>query len=60
MGSMVRFVKDSWQELKQVAWLSRAQMIASTWLVIFLVIIFSIYVGAMDYLIAFVFRKLLS
>ena len=60
MGSMIQFVKDSWQELKQVTWLSRGQMIASTWLVIFLVIVFSIYVGIVDFIIALMFGKLIT
>jgi preprotein translocase SecE subunit len=60
MTSLLKFFKDSWQELKQVTWLTRPQMIASTWLVIFLVIIFSIYVGVMDAFIAFLFGKIIS
>ena len=60
MTSMFRFFKDSWQELKQVTWLTRPQMIASTWLVVFLVIVFSIYVGVMDAIIAFLFAKVIS
>ena len=60
MSSLIRFCKDSWEELKRVTWLTRPQMIASTWLVIFLVIVFSIYVGFMDYIIAFLFRRMVA
>ncbi len=58
--SMFKFITDSWRELKQCTWLSRPQVIASTWLVIFLVIVFSIYVGIVDYVIAFAFGRLVS
>ena len=60
MTSWLKFFKDSWQELKQCTWLTRSQMIASTWLVIFLVIVFSIYVGVMDAFISFLFGRLIS
>jgi len=59
MIAPIRFFKDSWQELKQVNWLTRKQMIASTWLVILLVIVFSIYVGTVDFVISILFKKLL-
>ena len=57
---MIHFVKDSWQELRQVNWLTRAQMIASTWLVIFLVAVFSLYVFVVDKVIQAVFSRLVS
>lgn len=52
MAAVVRFFKEAYEELKRVSWLSRQQMIASTWLVILLVIIFAIYVGVVDLVIA--------
>jgi preprotein translocase subunit SecE len=57
---MLQFVKDSWQELKQVTWLSRAQVIASTWLVLFLVAIFTVYVFLVDKVIQGLFSRLVS
>lgn len=51
----IQFLKDAWEELKKVSWLSRPQMIASTWLVVLLVIVFAIYVGLMDLIITRVF-----
>ncbi len=48
---LFKFVKEAYEELKKVTWLSRTQMIASTWLVILLVIIFAIYVGVVDFVI---------
>ncbi len=60
MNDLIQFVKEAYEELKRVSWLTRPQMIASTWLVIFLVIVFSIYVGFMDYIIAFLFRRMVA
>lgn len=58
--SIFKFFKDSWQELKLVTWLSRAQMIASTWMVIFLVAVFAVYVFVVDKIIRFFFVRLVS
>jgi preprotein translocase subunit SecE len=60
MTALFRYFTDSWEELKRVTWLTRAQMIASTWLVVFLVIIFSIYVFVVDKIIAFFFGWMVS
>lgn len=59
MNNILVFFRESWAELKQVAWLSVPQMIASTWMVIILVIIMAIYVGAIDFVLAWLFRVLL-
>lgn len=48
MNAAIRFVREAIDELKKVAWLSRQQMMMSTWLVIYLVIIFAIFVGVFD------------
>jgi len=58
MNSVFNFFKESWAELKQVAWLTTPQMIASTWMVILLVIIMAIYVSSVDYILSFLFRIL--
>ncbi|HRY30205.1 MAG TPA: preprotein translocase subunit SecE [Elusimicrobiota bacterium] len=59
MTDILRFFREAYDELKRVSWLSRTQMLASTWLVILLVIIFSIYVGVVDYIIARMFGLLI-
>jgi preprotein translocase SecE subunit len=60
MMSLIRFFKDSWQEMKLVTWLTRAQMVASTWLVIFLVFVFTVFVFFVDKGIQILFRRMLS
>jgi len=46
------FVKEAWAELKQVAWLTVPQMIASTWIVIILVIFVAIYISGVDFILS--------
>lgn len=50
-----RFLGDAWEELRKVTWLSRPQMIASTWLVVLLVVVFAVYVGVIDLIVTRVF-----
>jgi preprotein translocase subunit SecE len=52
MNSLINFFKESWAELRQVAWLTVPQMVASTWIVIILVVIMAIYLGGVDFVIA--------
>ena len=53
------FVKEAWGELKQVAWLTVPQMIASTWIVIILVIIVALYISGVDFILKHVIGVLL-
>jgi preprotein translocase SecE subunit len=59
MNNILVFFRESWAELKQVAWLTVPQMIASTWMVIILVIIMAIYVGSVDFVLSRVFGILI-
>lgn len=55
MSTLFRFFGEAWEELKKVSWLSRNQMLASTWLVILFVLVFSIFVGFLDMIVAKLF-----
>lgn len=57
---LFQFFRDAYEELKKVSWLTRPQMMASTWLVILLVIVFSIFVGALDFVILKSFHFFIS
>lgn len=57
---LFQFFRDAAEELKKVSWLTRTQMMASTWLVILLVIVFSVFVGLLDFLITTSFHFLIS
>ncbi|OVE76419.1 preprotein translocase subunit SecE [bacterium F11] len=48
MNKAITFVKEAWLELKQVAWLTTPQMIASTWIVIILSIFLAFYILGVD------------
>jgi preprotein translocase SecE subunit len=52
MNQIIAFVKEAWAELKQVAWLTVPQMIASTWMVIILVILVAIFVSGVDFVLS--------
>ncbi|MBK8871421.1 MAG: preprotein translocase subunit SecE [Elusimicrobia bacterium] len=56
----LKFVREAVEELKKVSWLTRPQMIASTWFVILLVIVFSVFVGVLDFLIMNSFHFFIS
>jgi preprotein translocase SecE subunit len=48
MQQIITFFKESWAELKQVAWLTVPQMVASTWIVVILVAIVALYLMGVD------------
>ena len=52
MRTLFTFIKEAWSELRQVAWLSVPQMIASTWIVIVLVVVIALYIGGVDYILS--------
>jgi preprotein translocase SecE subunit len=58
MNKIVIFIKEAWAELKQVSWLTVPQMVASTWVVIALVVVMSIYVVGVDFILRWVFGGL--
>ena len=59
MNNLIQFIKEAYEELKKVSWLTRQQMIASTWLVIWIVIVFAVYVGFIDFVIVRTFSYLI-
>jgi preprotein translocase subunit SecE len=56
--NLIGFFKESYEELKRVTWLTKKEMVASTWLVLLVVIVMSIYVGVIDLIIARTFGLL--
>ncbi len=52
MKKIIDFTKEAWAELKHVSWLTVPQVIASTWVVIILVIVMSIYVSGVDFVLS--------
>ena len=56
MFKLIDFFKEAWAELKQVAWLTTPQMIASTWIVVILVFVVAIYIATVDFVLNFLLR----
>ena len=52
MTTFITFLKEAWAELKQVSWLTFPQMVASTWLVLILVLLMAIFVGSVDFVLS--------
>jgi preprotein translocase SecE subunit len=54
-SNFIVFLKDAWAELKQVSWLTFPQMVASTWVVVLLVIVMAAYIFFVDTVLKFIF-----
>ncbi len=48
----IQFLKEVYFELRKVSWLSRKEMLASTLVVVILVILVGFFVGLIDFLLA--------
>ncbi|OGS05664.1 MAG: preprotein translocase subunit SecE [Elusimicrobia bacterium RIFCSPLOWO2_12_FULL_59_9] len=55
-----QFFKEVVSELRKVTWLSRQQMLGSTTVVIVLVVVLSLFVGAVDFLLSIFMGSLLG
>ncbi len=51
-NSIIRFVKESYIELKKVSWLSKKEVLMSSLVVIILIVIMSIYIGIIDFILS--------
>ncbi len=52
MNVVINFIKEAWAELKLVSWLTVPQMLASTWLVVILVLLMAAYIGIVDFVLS--------
>ncbi|MBR3655382.1 MAG: preprotein translocase subunit SecE [Elusimicrobia bacterium] len=48
MGKAIQFFKDAYFELTKVTWLTRKEVVATTFVVIVFVIIMALFVGLVD------------
>lgn len=60
MNAATQFVKEAYVELKRSTWLTRKEAIASTWAVVILVAIFSLYVAGIDFVLSLLLGSLLG
>jgi preprotein translocase subunit SecE len=52
MAPAVKFVRETYDELKQVVWPSRKEVIRLTLIVIFLSVLMGLYIGGLDWVFA--------
>lgn len=50
--NLIEFIKESYNELKKVTWLSKQDVIRATSGVFIVVIFFAIYIGVVDFIIS--------
>lgn len=60
MNIAVQFVREAWFELKKSSWLTRKEAIQSTWAVVVLVAIFSLYVAGIDFVLSKILGAILG
>jgi preprotein translocase SecE subunit len=60
MTTATNFLKEAYFELKKSSWLSRKEAIGSTWAVIILVGIISLYVAGIDFVLSIVLGAILG
>lgn len=48
----ILFIKEAYAELKKVTWLNRKEVVASTLVVIILILCVAIFVGTVDFILA--------
>ena len=58
-NKLAQFFTEAYAELKKVSWLSRREAVASTLVVVILVIIIAIFVGFTDFVLARILAVLL-
>ncbi|MCS7231175.1 MAG: preprotein translocase subunit SecE [Elusimicrobiota bacterium] len=58
--SIIKFINESYIELKKVHWLSKKEVITSSIVVVVLIFIFSIYIGIIDFILARIVSFLLG
>lgn len=49
MNGIIEFFKESYAELQRVTWLSRKEVLGSTFVIMVLILIISIFVAAVDF-----------
>ncbi|MCX7910349.1 MAG: preprotein translocase subunit SecE [Endomicrobia bacterium] len=59
-NSIIKFINESYIELKKVHWLSKKEVITSSIVVVVLIFIFSIYIGIIDFILARIVSFLLG
>ena len=59
LRNLIDFFKDSYNELTHVSWLTKKEMIASTYVVIIVVLLTSCFIASVDFVLLWVFARAL-
>jgi len=59
LKNAIDFLKEAKAELKKVTWPTRKETISSTYLVIIMTVVASAYLGLVDYVLAWVLKRVL-
>ena len=60
MNVATQFMKEAYVELRRSTWLSRKEALGSTWAVVLLVTLFSIYVAGIDFVLSILLGSFLG
>ena len=60
MTAAAQFLKEAYAELRRASWLTRKEAIGSTWLVIILVAVISLYVAGIDFVLSVILGSILG
>jgi preprotein translocase subunit SecE len=55
-----QFLKEAYYELRKATWLTRQEAVGSTWAVVMLVTIVSIYVAGIDFVLSIILGSILG
>ena len=60
MNTVILFVKECYEELAKVTWLTKKEVVASTIIVFVIVFLFSAYVSSIDFGLSYIIRALIG
>jgi len=60
MNKIVNFLKECITEMKKVTWTGKKELVASTLLVVILILIISFFIGLVDFVLASLLKQLIG
>ena len=60
MNKAVQFLKECYEELSKVTWLSKREVVASTVVVMVIVSLFAVYVSSVDFGLSLILKTILG
>jgi preprotein translocase subunit SecE len=60
MNTAIQFVRESYYELRKSSWLTRKEVIASTWAVIILTALLAMFIAGIDFVLSVLMGSILG